>query len=291
MTYSTLFAGAVNGFFLGGLYAVVAIGLSLVFGVMRLVNVTHGEYLIAAAYLNLVIAGIMGVDPLLATLLSIPVLFIVGYGIQRWVLNPVMGKGMEPALLMAFGLSIIAQNGLIRVFGGDPQAISTRFSQQGMQILGVTVPTIYVVSLLMGIVLIGGLHIFINRSYLGKAIRAATQDPETAGIMGINVNAIYAITYALGASLAAFGGLLIGAAFSFVPASGFFWLLKSFVVVVLGGMGSIVGTLLGGIILGTAEGMGAAIVGTGYRDMIGFLIFLLVLLIRPRGLFGRQGSE
>lgn len=291
MTFSTLFAGTVNGFFLGGLYAVVAIGLSLVFGVMRLVNVTHGEYLILAAYLNVVIARFMGVDPLLATLISMPIIFIIGYGIQRWVLNPVMGKGMEPALLMAFGLSIIAQNGLIQLFGGDPQAITTRFSQQGVQILGVIVPTIYLVSMLMGIFLIGGLHLFINRSYLGKAIRAATQDPETAGIMGINVNAIYAITYAIGASLAACGGLLIGAAFSFTPTSGFFWLLKSFVVVVLGGMGSIVGTLLGGIILGTAEGMGAAIVGTGYRDMIGFLIFLLVLLIRPRGLFGRQGSE
>ena len=291
MSISTFIAGAVNGFFLGGLYAVVALGLSLVFGVMRLVNVTHGEYLIAAAYLNIVVAGWMGIDPLVATLISLPLLFIIGYCTQRWVLNPVMGKGMEPALLMAFGLSIIAQNGLIGVFGGDPKTISTQFSQQGMQIFGVIVPTIYVVSLIMGIILVGGLHLFINHSYLGKAIRAATQDPETAGVMGINVNAIYAITYAIGASLAAFGGLLIGAAFSFVPNSGFYWLLKSFVVVVLGGMGSIVGTLVGGIILGTAEGMGAAIVGTGYRDMIGFLIFLFVLLIRPRGLFGREGTE
>lgn len=291
MTLSTLYAGAVNGFFLGGLYAVVAIGLSLVFGVMRLVNVTHGEYLIAAAYLNLVIAGLLGVDPLLATFLSIPVLFIVGYAIQRWVLNPVMGKGMEPALLMAFGLSIIAQNGMILAFGGDPRTITTQFSQQGVQIVGVTVPTIYVVSLFMGILLIFGLHLFINRTYMGKAIRAATQDPETAEVMGIDVNSIYAITYGIGAGLAAFGGLLIGAAFSFVPASGFYWLLKSFVVVVLGGMGSIVGTLAGGLVLGSAEGIGAAVLGTGYRDMIGFLIFLLVLLIRPRGLFGQIGSE
>ncbi len=291
MTFSTFFAGAVNGFFLGGLYAVVAIGLSLIFGVMRLVNVTHGEFLIAAAYLNLVITGVFGVDPLLATFISMPIIFVIGFATQRWVLNPVMGKGMEPALLMAFGLSIIAQNGMIYIFGGDPQTITTRFTQQGTEVLGVTVPTIYVVSLVLGVVLIGGLHLFISRTYLGKAIRAATQDPETAGIMGINVNHIYAITYGIGASLAAFGGLLIGAAFSFIPASGFPWLLKSFVVVVLGGMGSIIGTLLGGLILGTAEGMGAAIVGTGYRDMIGFLIFLLVLLIRPRGLFGRKGSE
>ncbi len=291
MTVTTLFAGAVNGIFLGGLYAVVAIGLSLVFGVMRLVNVTHGEYLILAAYVNLVVTGLLGIDPFVASLLGIPIIFVIGYAIQRWVLNPVMGKGMEPALLMAFGLSIIAQNAMIQQYGGDPRTITTPYSQQGVEVLGVIVPTIYIVAFVMGVLLIGGLHLFINRSYLGKAIRAATQDPETAKVMGINVNAIYAITYGIGASLATLGGLLIGAAFSFAPASGFFWLLKSFVVVVLGGMGSIVGTLVGGIILGTTEGIGAAIVGTGYRDMIGFLIFLLVLLIRPRGLFGRQGSE
>ncbi|MEM7330632.1 MAG: branched-chain amino acid ABC transporter permease [Chloroflexota bacterium] len=291
MTINTLLAGALNGFFLGGLYATVAISLSLVFGVMRLVNVTHGEYLIAAAYLNIVITSALGIDPLISTFISIPILFVVGYALQRWVLNPVMNKGMEPALLMAFGLSIIAQNGLIRVFGGDSKTITTQFSQRGMEVFGITVPTIYVVSLFIGIILIGGLHLFINRSFLGKAIRAATQDPETAGVMGINVNVIYAITYAIGATLASFGGLLIGTAFSFVPSTGFYWLLKSFVVVVLGGMGSIVGTLAGGLILGTTEGIGAAFVGTGYRDMIGFLIFLLMLLVRPRGLFGQKGSE
>lgn len=291
MTINTLYAGIINGFFLGGLYAVVALGLSLVFGVMRLVNVTHGELLIVAAYLNVVISKALGVDPLLATILSMPILFLLGYTLQRWVLNPVMDQGMEPALLMAFGLSIIAQNGLILIFGGDPKTISTRFSQQGVDVLGAAVPTIYIVAFFMAILLIGGLHLFVSRTYPGKAIRAATQDPHTAAVMGINVNAIYALTYAIGAASAAFGGLLIGAAFSFVPASGFTWLLKSFVVVVLGGMGSIGGTLAGGLILGVAEGMGAAIVGTGFRDMIGFLIFLLVLLVRPRGLFGRIGSE
>ncbi len=221
MTTTTLFAGAINGFFLGGLYAVVALGLSLIFGVMRLVNVTHGELLVMAAYLNLAIASLLGIDPLLATLLSLPLLFVFGYFTQRRILNPVMSKGMEPALLMAFGLSIIAQNGLILGFGGDSQTITTRFSQQGTEILGVTVPTIYVVALVMAVVLVGGLHLFISRTYTGKAIRAATQDPHTAAVLGVNVNRVYSITFAIGASAATFGGLLIGSAFSFVPASGF----------------------------------------------------------------------
>lgn len=291
MTLSTLTAGAVNGFLLGGLYAIAALGLTMVFGVMRLVNVTHGELLILAAYLNFILSTALGLDPFLTTLLVAPILFVIGYGLQRWVLNPVMGSGMEPALLMAFGLSIIAQNGMIAAWGGNTRAITTGYSEQGLQLFGINVPLLYVIAFGLSILLILGMHLFVSQTYLGKAIRAATQDPRTAAVMGINVNAVYAITYAIGASTAAFGGVLIGMTFSFVPASGFPWLLKSFVVVVLGGMGSIVGSLVGGLLLGTAEGAGAAIVGTGFRDMIGFAIFLIVLIIRPRGLFGRIGTE
>lgn len=291
MTFFTLSAGAVNGLLLGGMYAITALGLSMVFGVMRLVNVTHGELLILSAYLNFFISRSFGIDPFLSALLTLPVLFVVGYVLQRGVLNPVMDKGMEPALLMAFGLSIIIQNVLIILWGGDTRAITTAYSENGLQLAGVNVPLLYVIALLLSLVVIGGMQIFVNRTYLGKAIRAATQDPQTAGVLGINVKHINALTYAIGASTAALGGLLIGITFSFIPSSGFPWLLKAFVVVVLGGMGSIPGTLAGGLILGTAEGVGSAIFGTGFRDMIGYLIFLLVLLVRPRGLFGKAGTE
>lgn len=291
MTLTTLTAGAINGLLLGGLYVIAALGLTMVFGVMRLVNVTHGELLILAAYLNFVIFGALGLDPLLAALLIAPILFVIGYSLQRWVLNPVMRSGTEPALLMAFGLSIIAQNGMITIWGGNTKAISTGYSGVGLSIFGINVPLVYLLSFGLALLLILGVHLFVNRTYLGKAIRAATQDPQTAAVMGINVNRVYAITYGLGAMTAALGGVLIGMTFSFTPTSGFPWLLKSFVVVVLGGMGSIVGTLAGGLLLGTAEGIGAAVVGTGYRDMIGFIIFLVVLIFRPRGLFGRIGTE
>ena len=151
-------------------------------------------------------------------------------------------------------------------------------------------PEIIVIGVVI-IVLFGAKKLPEIGSALGKAIRAATQDPTTAGVLGVNVNQIYAITYGIGACTAALGGLLIGLTFSFVPTSGFPWLLKSFVVVVLGGMGSIGGSLAGGLLLGLSEGIGGAFLGTGYRDMVGYLIFLLVLLVRPRGLFGRVGSE
>ena len=288
MTPSTLLAGTISGLLVGGLYAVTALGLSMVFGVMRLVNVAHGELLLLAAYLNFTISSAWGIDPLLVALLLIPLMFLIGYPLQRWVFNPLMQRGDEPPLLAAFGLSIILQNVLLLIWKADTRALITSYSDQGVQLLGVRVSLLYVIAFVLAIVLIGGMHMFVTRSYLGKAIRASAQDASTAQVMGINPERIYAITYAIGASTAALGGTLIGMTFSFVPTSGLTWLLKGFVVVVLGGMGSIVGMLGAGFILGVAEGIGGAIAGTGYRDMIGFLIFIIVLILRPRGLFGRS---
>lgn len=291
MTIFTLTGGAFNGFLLGGLYAITALGLSMVFGVMRLVNVVHGELLILGAYISFFVSAALGVDPLLAIMIVAPVLFLIGYSLQLWVLNPVMDKGMEPPLLTAFGLSIIAQSLFIIFWSTDTRTITTSYSEQGVELAGINVPFMYLVAFGFSMVLIVGIQLFITRTYPGKAIRAATQDPQTAQVMGINVKSVYALTYAIGASTAALGGALVGMTFSFIPASGLPWLLKGFVIVVLGGMGSIVGTLVGGLLLGTAEGVGAAVVGTGYRDMIGLLIFMVVLVARPKGLFGRASSE
>jgi branched-chain amino acid transport system permease protein len=291
LTVFTLSAGALNGFLLGGLYAITALGLSMVFGVMRLVNVVHGELLVLGAYLTLFISTALGLDPLLATLIVAVVLFVIGYSLQLWVFNPVMDRGMEPPLLTAFGLSIIAQSLFLVYWTTNTRTINTIYSQRGLRLVGMNVPVIYLVSFGLSLVLIAGIHLFMTRTYPGKAIRAATQDPETARVMGVNVKWVYALTYAIGAATTALGGTLIGMTFSFVPASGLAWLLKGFVIVVLGGMGSVVGTLAGGFLLGTAEGVGAAIVGTGYRDMIGLIIFLVVLVVRPTGLFGQGGSK
>lgn len=287
MNLSTLLAGVISGLLLGGLYAIAALGLSLVFGVMRLVNIVHGEFLVLAAYLNFSIASALGLDPLLAVLLIAPVMFLIGYVIQRWVLNPLMHRGDEPLLLTAFGLSIIVQNVILLIWGADARTLTSSYSSLGVSLLGVRVPLIYLIAFMLAVVLIAAVQLFISRSYLGKAIRAATQDPSTAQVMGINPRTVYAFTYSIGAAIATLGGTLIGLTFSFTPTSGLTWLLKGFVVVVLAGMGSILGMLAAGGILGVAEGIGGAIVGTGYREMIGFLIFILVLVFRPRGLFSK----
>jgi branched-chain amino acid transport system permease protein len=284
---STLLAGVISGLLLGGLYALAGLGLSLVFGIMRLVNLVHGDLLILAAYLNFALTRAFGIDPLVATLLLAPALFLIGYPLQRWVFSPLMRQGKEAPLLAAFGLSMILENVLLLLWNADTRTLTAGYATLGFQLFGVRVSLMYCLAFALSLTLILGLRFFMQRSFLGKAIRAATQDPTTAQVMGINPEAIYALTYALGAATAALGGTLIGMTFSFVPTSGLTWLLRGLVVVVMGGMGSIGGTLAAGWLLGIAQGVGGALVGTGYADLIGYLMFLVVLVFRPNGLFGR----
>jgi branched-chain amino acid transport system permease protein len=285
MDLSTALAGAISGLLLGGFYVVTALGLSMVFGVMRFVNLIHGDLLILAAYLNFVLSLSLGVDPLVAAFLLTPVLFLIGYPLQRWVFNPLMHQGEAPALLAAFGMSILIQNILLLIWNADTRTLNTGYATLGFQLFGLRVSLMYCLAFVLSFVLILGIRLFIQRSFLGRAIRAAAQDPTTAQVMGINPKAVYALTYGIGAATSALGGALIGLTFSFAPTSGLAWLLKSFVVVVMGGMGSIGGTLIAGLLFGIAQGVGGALVGTGYADIIGYLIFLLILIFRPKGLF------
>jgi branched-chain amino acid transport system permease protein len=287
VSFFTFSGGALNGLLLGGLYAITALGFSMIFGVMGLMNVVHGELLVLGAYLCFFISRALGIDPFIATLMVAVILFAVGYLLQLSIFNPVMERGVEPALLTAFGLSIIAQSLFLFFWTTNTRSINTTYSQVGLQLFGIHLPIMYLISFCFSLVLIAGVHLFMTRTYLGKAIRASTQDPETAQVMGVNVKRAYAFTYGIAAATAALGGTLIGMTFSFVPSSGLSWLLKGFVIVVLGGMGSIVGTLAGALLLGVVEGVGGAIMGTGYRDLIGLVIILLVLVARPTGLFGR----
>lgn len=287
VSFFTLTGGVVNGLLLGGLYATTALGFSMIFGVMGLMNVVHGELLVLGAYLSFFITRSLGIDPLLATLIVAVILFSLGYVLQMFVFNPVMDRGVEPALLTAFGLSIIAQSLFLFYWTTNTRSINASYSQKGLELFGIHMPVMYLVSFGLALVLIAGVHVFMTRTFLGKSIRAATQDPATAQVMGVNVKRTYAFTYGLAAAIAALGGTLIGMTFSFVPSSGLSWLLKGFVIVILGGMGSIVGTLAGALLLGVVEGVGGAVMGTGYRDLIGLMIILIVLVARPTGLFGR----
>ena len=277
----------VSGALLGGLFAITALGLSLVFGVMRLINLVHGELVVLGAYLALELTEHAGLDPLLCTLLVAPALFVLAAPVHRLLLEPLMGKGAEPALLTTFGLSIIAQNVFILVWSGDTQALQASYSSSSIDVAGLGIPAMYAISFAVALVLCGAVHVLLQRTGLGREIRASSEDADAAAALGVDVRRVHALVYGLAAACAAVGGVLVGLTFDFTPTTGLTYLLTGFVVVVLGGLGSVKGTLLGALLLGVVESVGAAFFGDGYRDFIGFVAFLFVLSLRPQGLFGR----
>jgi branched-chain amino acid transport system permease protein len=277
----------VSGILLGGLFAITALGLSLVFGVMRLINLVHGELLVLGAYLALELTKHAGFDSLVAILLVAPALFLIAAPLYRVLLEPIVGKGAEPALLTTFGLSIIAQNLYVQIFSGDTQSLPGSYTSSSIKLVGLGIPTMYAIAFGIALVLCAAVHVLLSRTGLGREIRASSEDPQAASALGVDVRRVHTFVYGLAAACAAVGGVLVGATFDFTPTSGITYLLTGFVVVVLGGLGSVKGTLLGAIALGVVESVGASFFGDGYRDFIGFVAFLIILSVRPQGLFGR----
>jgi branched-chain amino acid transport system permease protein len=286
-TAHELLSGLVTGAMLGGLFAITALGLSLVFGVMRLINLMHGELLVLGAYLALELTDHLGIDPLVCLLAVGPALFVLAYPLHRVLLEPLADKGPEPALMTTFGLSVIAQNLFIIIFSGDTQTLRASYVSDSWSILGVTVPVMYVIAFALALVLCGGTHWLLQRTMLGREIRASAEDAAASSALGVDVRRVHGFVFGLAAACAAVGGVLVGMTFQFTPTTGTTYLLTGFVVVVLGGLGSVKGTLLGGILLGVIESVGATFAGDGYRDFIGFVAFLVILSVRPQGLFGK----
>ena len=279
----------INGILLGGLYAVIGIGLSMIFGIMRQVNLAHGELMILSSYFGLVFLQLLGLHPLLTSLLVIPAIFIFGYLVQTFLFNRVLEKGMEPYLMISFGLSIILQNLLLLIFTPDARSLKTNLVLQSLDVYGLFhVPVIYLVDFAGGLLVIALLHLFMKRTYLGWAIRASADDLSTSKLMGIHTKRIYAMAMGIAAVTAGVSGVLVGMTFTFYPHSGTQYLIIAFGVVIIGGMGSLLGTFLGGLILGVAQLVGAQLIGPGIQLLSGYLILLVVLTIRPQGLFGRK---
>jgi branched-chain amino acid transport system permease protein len=278
----------VSGVLLGGLFAVTALGLSLVFGVMRLINIVHGELLVLGAYLALWLTRHTGVDPLLSLVVVAPALFLVAAPVYRFLLEPLRAKGPEPAMLTTFGLSVIAQSVFILVWSGDTQSLPASYVSKSVVILGLRVPMTYLMSFGVAVVLFIAVQALLQRTSLGREIRASSEDAGAAEALGVDVRRTHTLVYGLAAAFAAIGGVLVGTTFSFTPTSGLSYLLTGFAVVVLGGLGSVKGTFLGAIVLGVTESVGGAFFGDGYRDIVGFVVFLVVLSLRPEGIFGRR---
>ena len=277
----------VNGALLGGVYTIVGLGLALIFGVMRLVNLAHAAFLVGGAYLALAVTSRSGLDPLLAMVIVLPVLFCVGYAVQRWLLNTLLVAGSQGALVATFGLLVLVQNVLTLGYGADPRSLAAPYADTGMTVAGIRVRVIYVIGLALAVVCVAGMHLALKRTRLGIALRAATADPVTATSMGVNVEHLYALAFGIGTALAGAGGVVVGVAFAVTPTSGLYYLLLGLTVVVLGGVGSMTGTLAAGLLVGIAEAVAGRAIGGQYADIVVYLAFVALLAFRPQGLLGR----
>ena len=279
----------IQGAMLGGMYAMFATGLSLMFGIMRLVNIAHGDFIILAAYLALVVVDVTGMSPFLAIIIVAPIMFAVGYVIQRGLLNRTLGDDILPPLLVTFGLSIIIQNVLLEAFSADSQRLSVGAIEVASVSLteDITVGLMPLIVFILSIAMIAALQYLFFRTELGRAFRATSDDQDIAQIMGISNKHIFGLAMAVSMTIVAVAGVLLAMRTNFDPAIGPSRLLFGFEAVVIGGLGSLWGTLAGGLILGISQAIGAQI-DPGWQILSGHLVFLVILIIRPRGLFPRS---
>jgi len=278
----------IQGTLLGGLYALFAAGLSLIFGVMRLVNIAHGDLIVLAAYLGLTVSTALGLHPLAALALVVPAMFAIGYALQRVILNRTMGGDILPPLLVTFGLSIILQNGLLTVYSADPQKLQAGgLETASISAGGLTVGVLPLIVFVTAVAIIGGLQWMFYRTALGRAFRATSDRQDVAQLMGLNRAHVFGLAMGLSLAVTAVAGIFLGVRTSFDPAVGGSRLIFGFEAVIIGGLGNLWGTLAGGIILGVSQAIGGQI-HPGLQLLAGHIVFLVILAVRPRGLFPKM---
>ncbi len=277
----------VQGGLLGGLYALFAIGLSLSFGIMRLVNIAHGDLIVLSAYIGLMVIYATGVHPIVTLVVVIPVMFALGYLLQRALLNQTLTGGLLPPLLVTFGISVIIENVLLQAFGADNRRLQAgAIETSSFEIGGLAVGVYPLIVFATAVVCIAGLQLLFYRTALGRAFRATSDDAETAELMGIDNRHLYALGLGIAMVFTALAGILMAIRTNFDPAAGPIRLIFAFEAVIIGGLGSLWGTLLGGMVLGIAQAIGAALSPT-WQILAGHIAFLIILLVRPSGFFPR----
>ena len=282
----------IQGVLTGGLYAMFATGLAIIFGIMRLVNITHGDLIVLAAFIAMVVIEATGFNPFLCLIIVIPIMFAIGYMLQRGILNYTLGDDLLPPLLVTFGLSIVIQNVLLEAFSADSQRLKAgTIETSSIQLTdGLSIGIFPLITLITAILMIVGLQQLFSLTRLGRAFRATSDDATTAQLMGINHKHIFGLAMGLALALVAIAGVLMAVRSNFDPSIGPTKLLYAFEAVIIGGLGSLWGTLIGGIILGVAQNIGAQI-DPGWQILAGHIAFLIVLVIRPNGLFPRTRDD
>jgi len=276
----------VQGVLLGGLYALFAAGLSLVFGVMRIVNLAHGDLAVLAAFIAFVLVDSAGFSPFLTLIVVVPAMALAGYALQRGLLNRTLERGPLPPLLATFGLSVVLQNALQEGFSADARGLDAGSIENASISLGgdVNIGWLPLVTLILGAAVILGMSVLLYRTQIGRGFRAVSDDPEVAEIVGIDQRKVYAVATAIALATVGIAGVLLGIRTTFNPTDGSAQLIFAFEAVIIGGLGNLWGTLVGGIVLGVAQTVGAEL-DPQYGILAGHLVFLAVLVLRPTGLF------
>jgi len=279
----------IKGILLGGLYVVIALGLSLVFGVMKLINVGHGDLVILGSYFAWAIMGWLGIDPFLSLVMGVPLFFVLGFFLQKFIINRTFRISLDAALIACFGISIVVQGLCQAIWTPFSRSLATDYRLLTFAVGPLTIPLRYLLDFIGGLAVMIALREFLRRTYLGRAISAASQNEPVAERMGINPNRVYSFAFAIAMACAAVAGVLQGLTFSFQPTSGPPFLIISFGVIILGGLGSMVGTFIGGMIFGLTQTLGAYFSGGSMlvQTIAPYLLVFVVLSVRPQGIFGR----
>jgi branched-chain amino acid transport system permease protein len=275
-----------SGLLTGALYAMIGIGLTVVFGVMRIINLAHGELVMLGMFGAFWGQALWKLDPFLSLLLWVPVMFLGGVLVYRFLLRKIIPGGELNTLLYTAGLSLLIANLALFAWTGDYRTISLSYGQEPIRPFGISIAVPLALAFALALAITAALWLFLSRSDLGRAIRATSQNGEAAVLMGIDVERVAMVTFGLGTALAGAAGVLLAPSLYLYPTVGELLIVKCFVVVVLGGLGSVPGAIAGGLLLGVVESLGAVYVSSTYKDGIGFVLFLGVLLFRPSGLFG-----
>ncbi len=277
-----------GGLLIGGIYALMGVGLALIFGVMRIINFAHGEFVAVGMYAAIFMFQVYGLDPYVSMLIALPAGFLLGVILERLVLSRLVDIPGDSTLLATLGLGLVLSNALFLIFGAEPASIYLAYATTSYTIAGVRLPIAQLMAAGVTLTVMVILYFFLNRTEIGRAIRATAQNRIGAEIVGVNTHRIHSLVFGLGVVLAMAAGMVLSPLLFAIPSIGHTYTLKAFVVIVLGGMGSIPGAIAGGLVLGVVEFLGASYFSSGYRDAYGLVAFLLVLLFRSQGLFGRS---
>ncbi|HOI17489.1 MAG TPA: branched-chain amino acid ABC transporter permease [Geobacteraceae bacterium] len=278
----------ISGILVGGVYALIGIGLTIIFGVMRIINFAHGDIMMIGMYLTFNLFTLAGVDPFVSIAVCIPVMFLFGGLLQKLFINRILNALPQNQILLTIGLGLIMSNTMMLIYTSDYKILTTDYSSSSFSLMGISISQPLAISFIITAVITAVLYWFLMKTDMGQAIRATAQDRQAAQLMGINVKRMSIIAFGLGAALAGTAGALISPTYYIFPQIGSTFTLKAFVITVLGGMGSVIGATLGGILIGIAESLGAVYISSGWKEVLVYVIFLLVLLFKPSGLLGKS---